>query len=157
MRRSRELPVPTFAGNVNVSFPSSRSLNAGRHSRARKFRQRTFVVGRSNKQANDVKAPSDNEADTSGENVNEALFAGASAMTDIDNMMSELLGGRDYLQAEAERVMQANVRYTHLATTASASVRLISESVGKWRDTSSLSVPPSLTVLEAETRSKMNE
>jgi hypothetical protein len=116
------------------------------------------MMGRSNKQANDVKAPSDNEADTSGENVNEALFAGASAMTDIDNMMSELLGARDYLQAEAERVMQANVRYTHLAKTASASVRLISESVGKWRDTSSLTVPPSLTVLEApETRSKMSE
>jgi hypothetical protein len=67
------------------------------------------------------------------------------------------LGARDYLQAEAERVMQANVRYTHLAKTASASVRLISESVGKWRDTSSPSVSPSLTVLEApETQSKMN-
>jgi hypothetical protein len=79
-------------------------------------------------------------------------------MTDIDNMMSELLGARDYLQAEAERVIQANARYTHLAKTASASARRISENMGKWRDTSSLNAPPSLTALEApETQPKMSD
>jgi hypothetical protein len=122
------------------------------------FRMQRISMGLSNKQAKEVKVPSDNEADTSGESLNEALIAGASAMTDIDSMMSELLVARDYLQAEAERVMHANARYGHLAKTASASVKLISESMGKWRETSSLSVPPSVTMLEApEIQAKMNQ
>ena len=72
--------------------------------------------------------------------------------------MSELRVARDYLQAEAERVMHANARYTHLAKTASASARRISESMGKWRDDSSLSAPPSLAALQApETQPKMSD
>jgi hypothetical protein len=73
------------------------------------------MMGRSNKQANEAKAPLGKEADTSGESIDEALIAGASAMTDIENMIGELQDVRDYLRAEAERVMQANARYTHLA------------------------------------------
>jgi hypothetical protein len=45
-----------------------------------------------------------------------------------------------------------------LAKTASASARRISESMGKWRDNSSLDVPPSLTALQApETQPKMSK
>jgi hypothetical protein len=73
-------------------------------------------------------------------------------------MMSELRVARDYLKAEAERVMHANARYTHLAKTASASARRISENMGKWRDDSSLSAPPSLTALQTpETQPKMSD
>jgi hypothetical protein len=116
------------------------------------------MTNRTNDQATAVKTASDNEADKSGESLNEALVAGESAITDIENMMSELRVARDYLQAEAERVMHANARYTHLAKTASASARRISESMGKWRDDSSLSAPPSLTALQApETQPKMSD
>jgi hypothetical protein len=116
------------------------------------------MTSRSNKQANEVKTASGNDRDTSGESMNEALIAGESAITDIENMMCELQVARDYLHAEAERVMQTNARYTHLAKTASASARRISESMGKWRDNSSLDVPPSLTALQApETQPKMSK
>jgi hypothetical protein len=116
------------------------------------------MTNRTNKQATDVKSASDNDADKSGENLNEALIAGESAITDIENMMSELRVAREYLQAEAERVMHANARYTHLAKTASASARRISESMGKWRDDSSLSAPPSLAALQApETQPEMSD
>ena len=116
------------------------------------------MTNRTNKQATDVKSASDNEADKSGESVNEALIAGESAITDIENMMSELRVAREYLQAEAERVMHANARYTHLAKTASASARRISESMGKWRDTSRQIAPPALVALDApETQPKMSE
>jgi hypothetical protein len=116
------------------------------------------MMGRSNKQANEAKAPLGKEADTSGESIDEALIAGASAMTDIENMIGELQDVRDYLRAEAERVMQANARYTHLAQTASESVRRISESMGKWRDTSTQIAPPALVALDApETQPKMSE
>ena len=89
--------------------------------------------------------------------MNEAFSPGESAITDIENMMSELRVARDYLQAEAERVMHANARYTHLAKTASASARRSPKVSGKWRDDSSLSAPPSLAALQApETQPKMS-
>jgi hypothetical protein len=116
------------------------------------------MMGRSNKQANEAKAPLGNEADTSGESIDEALIAGASAMTDIENMIGELQDARDYLRGETERVMQANARYAHLARTASASVRAISESMGRWRNTSAQIAPPALVALDApETQPKMSE
>jgi hypothetical protein len=38
------------------------------------------------------------------------------------------------LQSEGERVRRMTIRYAHLAQTASASVKIIAESVGKWRN-----------------------
>jgi hypothetical protein len=46
--------------------------------------------------------------------------------------MTELRAARDYLQAEGERVRQINANYAHLAQTASASARIIVESIGAW-------------------------
>jgi hypothetical protein len=47
--------------------------------------------------------------------------------------MAELQAARDYLQAEGERVRRVNANYAHLAQTASASARVIGESISKWR------------------------
>ena len=41
---------------------------------------------------------------------------------------------RDYLEAEGERVRRLTTRYAHLTRTASASVKIIAESLGKWRN-----------------------
>lgn len=46
--------------------------------------------------------------------------------------MAELLVARDYLQAEGERVRRINANFTHLAQTASASAKVIAESIGQW-------------------------
>ena len=62
------------------------------------------------------------------------LAAEATSVTDINKLMEELLFAREYLQSEAERVRQMNARYAQLAQTASASVRIISETLGKWRN-----------------------
>ena len=64
---------------------------------------------------------------------NDAIATGAASIADIDRLMAELQAARDYLQAEGERVRQINANYAHLAQTASASARVISESIGKWR------------------------
>jgi hypothetical protein len=69
------------------------------------------------------------------------LMAGAASIADIDKLMAELQTTRDFLQSEGERVRRVNARYTHLAETASASVKVIAESLGRWRDTESSSVP----------------
>jgi hypothetical protein len=64
-----------------------------------------------------------------------ALAIGVTSIADIEKLMEDLLAARDYLQSEGERVRQVNARYTHLAKTASASAKIIAESLGKWRNT----------------------
>ena len=62
------------------------------------------------------------------------LAAEATSVADINKLMEELLFAREYLQSEGERVRQINARYAQLAGTASASVKIISETLGKWRN-----------------------
>jgi hypothetical protein len=62
------------------------------------------------------------------------LAAGATAIADIEKLMEELQTARDYLQAEGERVRQVTVRYAHLAQTASASAKIIADSIGRWHN-----------------------
>ena len=64
---------------------------------------------------------------------NDAIATGAASIADIERLMAELQVARDYLQAEGERVRRINASYAHLAETASASARVIVESIGKWR------------------------
>ena len=64
---------------------------------------------------------------------NDAIAAGAASIADIERLMAELQAARDYLQAEGERVRRVNANYAHLAQTASASARVIADSIGKWR------------------------
>jgi hypothetical protein len=82
---------------------------------------------RSNKPANATK-PSNDVAAT-----DDVMAAGATSIADIEGLMAELLVARDYLQAEGERVRRVNANYAHLAQTASASVKVIAEGIGKWR------------------------
>jgi hypothetical protein len=78
---------------------------------------------------------------------NDAIAAGAASIADIEGLMAELKAARDYLQAEGERVRRANANYARLAQTASASARVIAESIGKWRISEQASDyrPPSAT------------
>ncbi len=62
------------------------------------------------------------------------LAAGATSVAEIEQLMGELQATRDYLQSEGERVRSMNARYANLTQTASASVKIISESIGKWRN-----------------------
>jgi len=63
----------------------------------------------------------------------DAIAAGTASIADIERLMAELQAARDYLQAEGERVRRINANYAHLAQSASASARVIAESIGKWR------------------------
>jgi hypothetical protein len=64
----------------------------------------------------------------------DAISAGATSIADIEKLMAELLVARDYLQSEGDRVRRINANYHHLAETASASVKVIAETIGKWRN-----------------------
>jgi hypothetical protein len=78
---------------------------------------------------------------------NNAIAAGAASIADIERLMAELQTARDYLQAEGERVRRVNANYAHLAQTASASARVIVESIGKWRITEQASGHQSPTAI----------
>jgi hypothetical protein len=60
---------------------------------------------------------------------------GATSIGEIEKLMEELRIARDYLRSEGERVRRINAHYAHLTRTASASVKIIAESMGKWRTT----------------------
>jgi hypothetical protein len=66
------------------------------------------------------------------EHSEDPLKAGEAAIADIDKLMGELQLARDYLQSEGDRVRQMMARYAHLAETASASVKIIADNVGRW-------------------------
>ena len=61
------------------------------------------------------------------------LAAAATSIEDIAKLIEELQIARDYLKAEGDRVHRLTTRYAHLTQTASASVKVIAESLGKWR------------------------
>jgi hypothetical protein len=63
----------------------------------------------------------------------DAVAAGAASIADIEKLMAELLVARDFLQAEGDRIRRINSNYRRLAETASASVKIIAETIGKWR------------------------
>ena len=60
---------------------------------------------------------------------------GAASIGEIEKLMEELRIARDYLRSEGERVRRMNAHYAHLTQTASASVKIIAEGMGKWRTT----------------------
>src|SRR3954462_12510662 len=58
---------------------------------------------------------------------------GAGSIAEIERLISDLQAARNYLKAEADRIQQDTARYAHLSDTASASVKIITESLGQWR------------------------
>jgi hypothetical protein len=72
-------------------------------------------------------------ASLTGDSCGDALVAGTASMADIDRLMNDLQIARDYLQSEGEKLQRMTSNYAHLARTASASAKVITESLGSWR------------------------
>jgi hypothetical protein len=58
---------------------------------------------------------------------------GAPSIAEIEKLIGDLQAARSYLQVEGERIQQELSRYAHLSNTASASVKVITQSLGQWR------------------------
>ena len=65
----------------------------------------------------------------------DVLQAGDKSIAEIERLMGELHAAREYLQSEGERIRRDAARYAHLTQSASSSVKMISESMEKWRKT----------------------
>jgi prophage DNA circulation protein len=59
---------------------------------------------------------------------------GATSIAEIEKMIGELQEAKDYLQSEGERVQRETEHYTNLTQMASASVKIISDTVAGWRE-----------------------
>jgi hypothetical protein len=58
----------------------------------------------------------------------------ATSIAEFEKLISDLETARNYLKAEGDRIEQEMVRYAHLSDTASASVKIIAERFGQWRE-----------------------
>ena len=58
---------------------------------------------------------------------------GAISIAEIENMIGELQAAKDFLESEGERVQREAEHYTTLTQMASASVKIISDTVAGWR------------------------
>ena len=59
---------------------------------------------------------------------------GAISIAEIENMIGELQAAKDFLESEGERVQREAEQYTTLTQMASASVKIISDTVARWRE-----------------------
>jgi len=71
--------------------------------------------------------------------VNQAIGAvidkvSATSIAEIEKLISDLETVRNYLKSEGDRGQQEIARYAHLSDTASASVKIIAERLGEWRE-----------------------
>jgi hypothetical protein len=58
---------------------------------------------------------------------------GATSIAEIEKMIGELQAAKDFLESEGERVQRETEHYTTLTQMASASVKIISDTVAGWR------------------------
>jgi hypothetical protein len=81
--------------------------------------------------------------DTQSDNVSMLVqrVAGAS-MSEIDNVIDELRGMREFLRSEGERVQREIAGYATVSQTAAASMKVIAESMAQWRNASGATTPP---------------
>jgi hypothetical protein len=59
---------------------------------------------------------------------------GVTSIAEIEKMIGELQAAKDFLESEGERVQRETEHYTTLIQMASASVKIISDTVAGWRE-----------------------
>jgi len=80
-----------------------------------------------------AEAPSTPTAETDVEIARLVQKVGATSIAEIEKLIGELQEAKDFLQSEGERIERETARYTNLAQTASASVKIIFDTVQEWR------------------------
>jgi hypothetical protein len=79
-------------------------------------------------------APSTPTAETDVEIARLVQKVGATSIAEIEKLIGELQEAKDFLQSEGERVRREAANYTNLTQMALASVKIISDTVARWRE-----------------------
>src|SRR5258708_29863125 len=81
-----------------------------------------------------AEAPSTPTAETDVEIARLVQKVGATSIAEIEKLIGELQEAKDFLQSEGERVRREAANYTNLTQMALASVKIISDTVARWRE-----------------------
>jgi hypothetical protein len=81
-----------------------------------------------------TEAPSTPTAETDVEIAPLVQNVGAASIAGIEKLIGELQEAKDFLQSEGDRVQREVANYTNLTQMASASVKIISDTVTRWRE-----------------------
>ena len=71
------------------------------------------------------------------------LKVGACSIAEFEKLLGELQEAKNFLQSEGKRIQRETAQYTNLARTASASVKIISDTMREWREAGHPLVSPS--------------
>jgi hypothetical protein len=82
-----------------------------------------------------VDAPSTPKTETDADIARLIQKVGATSIVEIEKLMSDLQEVKNFLQSEGERVQQETARYMNLTQMASASVKIIFDTVSGWPET----------------------
>ncbi len=80
-----------------------------------------------------VEASSTPKTETDGDIAPLIRKVGATSISEIEKLIGELQETRNFLQSEAERIEREMARYMNLTQMASASVKIIFDTVSGWR------------------------
>jgi hypothetical protein len=83
---------------------------------------------------NQAEAPSTPQSETEVEVAPLVQKLGTTSIAEVEKIIEELQEARDFLQAEGERVQREAEHYTTLTQMASASLKIISDTVAGWRE-----------------------
>src|SRR5215510_2522748 len=76
---------------------------------------------------------------------------GATSIAEIDRLLAELEGARNYLQSEGKRIELEMARYTNLTQMTSLTAKIISDAVSRWHPAGNQQKSNDSEVTEAST------
>jgi len=81
-----------------------------------------------------LRRPATESSEQAVNNINTLLDrVSGSSVSEIDRLITDLRGVRDFLQNEGERVQREIASYAQLSQVAMTSVKIIAESMGQWK------------------------
>jgi hypothetical protein len=98
------------------------------------FRQALDIIESETRDLVHAEVPSTPKSETDVEIAPLVQKVGATSIAEIEKIIGELQEAKDFLQFEAERVQRETEQYTSLTQMASASVKIISDTVARWRE-----------------------
>jgi hypothetical protein len=81
-----------------------------------------------------VDAPSTPKTETDADIAPLIQKVGATSIAEIEKLMGDLQEVKNFLQSEGERIQRETARYMNLTQMASASVKIIFNTVSGWRE-----------------------
>src|SRR5215472_12989113 len=99
-----------------------------------KWAQALEMIGSESRALVHAGAPSTPKSETDTEIAPLIQKLGTTSIAEIEKMIGGLQEARDFLQAEGERVQRGAEHYSTLTQMASASVKIISDTVAGWRE-----------------------